>query len=62
MTRIRFSTICDVDGCEERSEVYSTWPSCTECGEEVCSKHQEKGTLNEEENECICLRCAEENA
>ncbi len=60
MSIIPFCSICDVEGCESRSEEYSSWPSCIECGEEVCSNHQDPGTYDEETGECLCLRCAEE--
>ena len=58
MSMTRFATTCDV--CQERSEEYSKWPSCEECGDDVCPKHMEEGSLDEETNECLCLACAEE--
>ena len=53
---VRFARTCDV--CQERSEEYSKWPSCVECGDDVCPKHMDEGSLDEDTNECMCLHCA----
>ena len=58
MSMVRFATTCDV--CRERSEEYAKWPSCVECGDDVCPKHMEEESLDEETNECLCIACAEE--
>jgi hypothetical protein len=34
MSVVKFASLCD--HCEKRSEEYTRWPRCLECGAEVC--------------------------
>ena len=41
---VKFATLCDRKGpdgltCGARSDEYTTWPTCTDCGEDFCLKH-----------------------
>lgn len=34
MSRVRFAMICDK--CQRRSDEYSRWQTCVDCGDDVC--------------------------
>ena len=59
---VRYASICDTSGCTARSEEFTEWPTCRECGEHVCPAHMAEGTLVEDEgrSECMCASCAAE--
>ena len=58
MSIVRFANICDVPGCGNRSEEYTAYPECKECGRDICPKHQVKESLDEERNSALCHGCA----
>jgi hypothetical protein len=60
MSMVRFATLCDV--CEARSEEYTAFPWCRECGDDVCPEHRVSGTLHPEKNSCYCCGCWDEGA
>jgi hypothetical protein len=57
---IKFATVCDMPNCKEVSAEYSTFPTCRECGRDVCYGHQATDSLNEEQGTAICNSCASE--
>lgn len=60
MAMVRFATTCD--RCGKRSEEYTAWPGCRECGQDICGDCTEPGTLIEAELDtparCLCRACA----
>lgn len=56
---VRFATICDA--CKARSEEYTSWPSCRECGDHLCHACLVPGTLTEADLDqpetCLCKSC-----
>jgi hypothetical protein len=52
------ATPCEV--CEAWSPAYTTWPSCRECVEYVCLEHCVPGSVDDEHNKCLCVRCQEQ--
>lgn len=64
MSLVRFATTCDK--CGERSQEYTTWPDCVECGDDLCPKCQVPGSLKEGDGErpdkAMCNECAVELA
>lgn len=53
---VKFAALCDK--CERRSEEYSTWPTCRECGEHVCPQCDVDNERTEDErDETLCLEC-----
>lgn len=57
MATVRFASICDVPDCGARSDEYSVWPVCSECGRDICMTHQVVNTLDEEQNKALCHDC-----
>lgn len=58
MGMVRFATVCDATGCTARSEEYSAFPTCEDCGEFICLEHMVPWSATEDErNECLCLKC-----
>ena len=59
MTIVRFATLCDK--CKKRSEEYSSWPTCLECGDDVCTTCQVPGSATEDErHQALCKACDSE--
>jgi hypothetical protein len=48
MAMVKFAMLCDVDGCKKRSPEYTPWPSCTECGSDVCPEHTAPGSEDDD--------------
>jgi hypothetical protein len=61
MSCVRFATLCDAEDCLRRSEEYSSWPTCRECGADVCPQHADPSSLHESDGKetVVCLTCAE---
>jgi hypothetical protein len=68
---VRFATLCDhnvnIAGCvpcRARSEEYTAWPRCRECGGEFCPAHQQPGSKTDADLDtpetCLCLLCEED--
>ncbi len=55
---VRFATVCV---CGKRSDEYTSWPTCHDCGEYICPNCQKPGTDTEDErNEALCkVKCIE---
>lgn len=53
----RFADLCD--GCGDRSEEYTTWPTCRECGVSVCPDCSSPHTLESDDGResVICRPC-----
>jgi len=60
MSMVRFATKCDFPGCAARSEEYTHFPHCSECGNDVCSRHRVEETVDPETNRCLCNECRDE--
>lgn len=75
MSMVKFATRCD--RCGRRSEEYTTWPSCRECQQDVCSTCASPGSLQDHERDVsdelygtyaihyetvLCAPCAQEAA
>ncbi len=62
---VRFANICDEAGCTARSDEYTHWPVCRECGGDFCPRHQEPGSVRNTDSEdpvsCLCCKCADED-
>jgi hypothetical protein len=56
---VRFATKCDFPGCAARSDEYTAFPSCSECGNDVCYRHRVEDTVDEERNRCLCNECSD---
>lgn len=57
MSMVRFAMICD--HCGKRSPEYTLWPTCRECGEDVC--HECSTDFSDDEtNRATCLNCIKE--
>jgi hypothetical protein len=58
---VRFATLCDT--CQARSEEYTCWPTCRECDQHVCERHQAEGSVvtgdGDGPDTCLCLDCHE---
>lgn len=39
MSVVRFASTCDHPGCGVRSEEYTEWPECRDCGNHCCPQH-----------------------
>jgi hypothetical protein len=52
MALVKFASICDA--CGNRSAEYEAYPSCRECGHDICLECQSKDSLDEESNTCLC--------
>jgi hypothetical protein len=59
VSMVRFATICDHKPCRERSQEYTSWPSCIYCGLDTCPAHMRPGTDDADETgyRCICIEC-----
>lgn len=57
MSIVRFAMLCDKRGT--RSEEYTPWATCRECGLDFCPKCSTEPT-EDESNKCICLDCKAE--
>ena len=56
MSTVRFATLCDK--CKRRSEEYTSWPRCTECGDDICSNCDCPLARSEDErHETLCTDC-----
>lgn len=53
---VRFAEVCD--HCGKRSEEYSRWFDCKECGEAVCDSCAVKGSTDKETSSAFCKRCS----
>ena len=63
MSNVRFATMCDAEGCSERSPEYTCFPMCKVCLGDICPECSEPGFYDEEANRTLCKRCyAEELA
>lgn len=52
---VRFATVCD---CGAKSEEYTAWPSCRDCGEYICPACMVPGSASEDEaNLGTCKAC-----
>ena len=51
---VRFAEICD--HCGKRSEEYSRWFTCRECGDDVCADCSRD--TDEESGRATCNKCA----
>lgn len=62
MAMVKFATTCDV--CGDRSEEYTQWPSCRECGLHICPQHYKAETVKGPDVDtpvtCVCHSCAAE--
>lgn len=45
MTTVRFASLCD--DCNMRSEEYTRWNNCRDCGHDICPSCAVPGTLKE---------------
>ena len=55
---VRFATTCDHPDCGQRSEEYTSWPSCRYCGDSCCPAHRQVKLLVEADVDqpevCLC--------
>ena len=59
MSTVRFATLCDA--CGARSQEYGAWPTCRECGCDICPLCAVPGSktdadVNQPET-CYCQLC-----
>ncbi len=57
MAMVRFAQICDASDCGRRSEEYTRWAECRECGRDLCPAHYDSDAYDPETNKCICNDC-----
>lgn len=60
---VRFATVCDQ--CHgtpppARSDEYTAFPECRECGADVCPAHEVRSERNDETNKTLCRDCVGE--
>jgi hypothetical protein len=56
MSMVRFATLCDK--CGKRSEEYTAWPTCKDCGDDVCTECDIDSERTEDErNATLCPDC-----
>lgn len=61
MSMVRFATLCDK--CKARSAEYESWPTCKDCGEDVCPNCDIASERTEDErHKTLCLDCREARA
>ena len=48
---VKFATICV---CGKRSEEYTSWAECVDCGDYICPDCQEPDTFDAEANHALC--------
>jgi hypothetical protein len=50
--------------CGKRSDEYSAWPRCRDCGDHCCPEHQKPGSKTDADLDtqetCLCLLCFDE--
>lgn len=46
------------DRCEEKSERYTHWPTCRECGDDICFDCDMQSQRDEETRRTLCRECA----
>ena len=54
MSMVRFAMLCDK--CGSRSDEYTGWPHCRECGEDVCPACSTNPS-EDERNLATCNEC-----
>ena len=63
MSLHRFHTACD--RCRQPSEEYSAWPSCRDCGDDICPDCRAPRSLvtgdGDGRDTCRCQSCAEQD-
>lgn len=59
MARVRFHCICDA--CGAHGEEYTFFPTCGECGDEVCLACATNVDADVDYYRCTCTRCAAES-
>ena len=52
MGMVRFATKCD--WCGKRSEEYTSWPHCRECGLDLCPDHRNHDFSEPERGLTLC--------
>lgn len=57
MSRVMFHCICDQ--CKAPGEEYTFFPTCRECGDEVCLACATDVDADVDYYRCTCKRCAE---
>ena len=55
---VRFAHICDK--CSQCSNEYEAYPSCRECGDDICFYCRNTGKDDPETNSTICKECEAE--
>lgn len=56
MSIVRFAMLCDK--CQRRSEEYGCWPTCKDCGLDICGMCDEEDERTEDEvNKTLCHDC-----
>ena len=56
MSMVMFATLCD--RCTKRSEEYTSWPTCKDCGEHICESCDIASERTQDErNETLCFEC-----
>jgi Zn-finger nucleic acid-binding protein len=58
VSMVRFATICD--SCGQRSEEYTHWLECKECGLDVCPRCRETDFDDDERGKSLCKECYQE--
>lgn len=58
MSNVMFAQLCDK--CKRRSEEYGGWPTCRECGEDVCPNCDVAIERTDDETcKTLCRECHE---
>jgi hypothetical protein len=59
---VPFAKLCD--RCRKRSEEFSCWPTCRECGDDICPACAVPGSITDPDLDtpscCLCFACREE--
>ena len=55
MSIVRFAELCDK--CDTRSNEYSHWNVCRECGDDVCTNCDIESMRDEENAQTLCREC-----
>ena len=59
MSMVRFAVICDF--CNRRSEEFTGWYTCRECGLDVCDDCAADGSCGDDETrKALCEACFDE--
>ena len=58
MSIVRFASLCDI--CGQRSAEYEVWPTCRQCGQDVCPVCTSPGSFEDCDDHwtAICVECA----